>query len=52
MTDLAQGGNMANSKNANHYMWDIMPKHLRDFYIACAFAALLAIAGFAFAFLR
>jgi hypothetical protein len=29
-----------------------MNKHLRDFYWACAFAALLALAGFAFAFLR
>jgi hypothetical protein len=52
MTDLAQGENMANSKNANHYMGDIMQKHFNDFYLACFAAALLALAGFAFAFLR
>ncbi len=49
---IAHGRNMAKIKSANNFMEIIMPKHLRDFYIACAFAALLAIAGFAFAFLR
>jgi hypothetical protein len=30
----------------------VMTQHLRDFYWACAIAAVLALAGFAFAFLR
>ncbi len=50
--DLARGENMAISKNANCYMGDTMNQHLREFYLACALAALLAFAGFAFAFLR
>jgi hypothetical protein len=46
MTDLARGVNMPKTKNAYHFMGDIMPKHIRDFYLACAIAAVLAIAGY------
>jgi hypothetical protein len=35
-----------------HLVEVVMNQHLRDFYWACAIAALLALAGFAFVFLR
>ena len=35
-----------------HLVEVVMNQHLRDFYWACAIAAVLALAGFAFAFLR